>query len=102
MDQKQTQANSPESGTPNPDRTTIALTRRGLLKLLPAAGVAGLAVKLPLTTLAQSAVTPSPSPAQSPSPSPAPTPQKITKEMLQQTEKVIGIELTDAQETMAL
>jgi len=69
--------------------------RRNFVKLLPALGAAGLvASKLPLDTLAQTA-TPSPSP----SPTPAP---RITKEMLQQAEKLIGIELTDAQEAMAL
>src|SRR5688572_16334663 len=69
--------------------------RRNFVKLLPALGAAGLvASKLPLDTLAQTA-TPSPSP----SPTPAP---RITKEMMRQAEKLIGIELTDAQEAMAL
>ena len=65
-------------------------TRRTFVKLLPALG-AGLAVtKLPLDGLAQT-----------PSPSPTPAP-RITKEMMHQAEKLIGIELTDAQEAMAL
>jgi Asp-tRNA(Asn)/Glu-tRNA(Gln) amidotransferase A subunit family amidase len=69
--------------------------RRNFVKLLPALGAAGLvASKLPVDTLAQTA-TPSPSP----SPTPAP---RITKEMMRQAEKLIGIELTDAQEAMAL
>ena len=72
-------------------------TRRAFIKTLPALGVAGLtATKLPLDTLAQT-----PSPVPSPSPSPTPTP-RITKEMMNQAEKLIGIELTDAQEAMAL
>src|SRR6188474_2973052 len=74
-------------------------TRRTFVKLLPAMGAAGLAAtKLPLDALAQ---TPSPTPVPSPSPSPTPTP-RITKEMMHQAEKLIGIELTDAQEAMAL
>src|SRR2546430_7033634 len=72
--------------------------RRNFGKLLPAAGAAGLAVsKSPLTALAQM-----PTPAASPSPRPSPTPLRITKEMMHNAEKLIGIELTDAQETMAL
>jgi len=67
------------------------------MKLLPALGAAGLTVpNLPLETLAQ---TPSPTPSPSPSPTPAP---RVTKEMMHQAEKLIGIELTDAQEAMAL
>jgi len=73
------------------------VNRRNFVKLLPAVGVAGLtAAKLPLDVLAQ---TPSPTPSPSPSPTP---PLRITKEMMQATEKLIGIELTDAQEAMAL
>ena len=74
-------------------------TRRTFVKLLPALGAAGLAAtKLPLDALAQ---TPSPTPVPSPSPSPTP-PLRVTKEMMHQAEKLIGIELTDAQEAMAL
>jgi Asp-tRNA(Asn)/Glu-tRNA(Gln) amidotransferase A subunit family amidase len=76
-------------------------TRRSFVKLLPALGAAGLtATKLPLDALAQ---TPSSSPTPTPSPSPSPTPApRITKEMMHEAEKLIGIELTDAQEAMAL
>src|SRR4026209_39533 len=74
-------------------------TRRTFVKLLPALGAAGLtATKLPLDALAQ---TPSPTPVPSPSPSPTPA-LRITKEIMRQAEKVMGIELTDAQEAMAL
>jgi Asp-tRNA(Asn)/Glu-tRNA(Gln) amidotransferase A subunit family amidase len=77
-------------------RTSI--NRRNFVKVLPAAGAAVVAVsKSPLKALAQ---TPSPTPA--PSASPSPTPLRITKEMMHNAEKLIGIELTDAQETMAL
>src|SRR5687767_15896057 len=73
--------------------------RRNFVKLLPALGAAGLTVsKLPLDALAQ---TPSPTPLPSPSPSPTPAP-RITKEMMRQAEKLIGIEFNDAQEAMAL
>src|SRR5215212_6166653 len=75
-------------------------SRRTFVKLLPALGAAGLTVsKLPLEAVV--AQTPSPTPAPSPSPSPTPAP-RITKEMMHQAEKLIGIELTDAQEAMAL
>ena len=78
-------------------KTTVA--RRTFVKLLPALGAVGLTVsKLPLEALAQTA---SPTPVPSPSPSPTPAP-RITKEMMHQAEKLIGIELTDAQEAMAL
>ncbi len=80
-------------------RTSRRTSRRTFVKLLPALGAAGLTVsKLPLDALAQ---TPSPTPVPSPSPSPTPAP-RITKEMMHQAEKLIGIELNDAQEAMAL
>ena len=73
------------------------LDRRNFVRLLPAVGVAGLtATKLPLDVLAQ---TPTPTPSPSPSPTP---PLRVTKDMMRATEKLIGIELTDAQEAMAL
>ena len=74
-------------------------TRRMFCETAPGARRAGFAAtNLPLDALAQ---TPSPTPVPSPSPSPTPTP-RITKEMMHQAEKLIGIELTDAQEAMAL
>jgi Asp-tRNA(Asn)/Glu-tRNA(Gln) amidotransferase A subunit family amidase len=80
-------------------KTKANASRRNFVKLLPALGAAGLvASKLPLDTLAQTAT---PTPVPSPSPSPTPPP-RITKEMMKQAEKLIGIELTDAQEAMAL
>jgi Asp-tRNA(Asn)/Glu-tRNA(Gln) amidotransferase A subunit family amidase len=83
----------------NKRMTKTNVNRRSFVKLLPAVGVAGLAVtKLPLDVLAQ---TPTPTPLPSPSPSPTP-PLRVTKEMMHATEKLIGIELTDAQEAMAL
>ena len=82
-----------------PERKTqkhSGINRRAFVKLLPAAGAAGLTVSgLPLKALAQ---TPTPTP----SPRPSPTPLRITKDMMHNAEKVIGIELTDKQEDMAL
>ena len=79
------------------NKTKANLDRRNFVKLLPALGAAGLTVSnLPRETLAQ---TPSPTPSPSPSPTPVP---RVTKEMMHQAEKLIGIELTDAQEAMAL
>src|SRR5438552_9857574 len=75
-----------------------SIDRRSFVKLLPAAGAAGLTVAgLPLKALAQT-----PTPTSSPSPRPSPTPLRITKEMMHNAEKVIGIEFTDKQEDMAL
>ncbi len=81
------------------------LDRRTFVKLVPAFGAAAIAA--PHLSLSSAlAQTPSPvaSPAPSPvaSPSPTPAPLRVTKEMLHQAEKLIGIELTDAQEAMAL
>jgi Asp-tRNA(Asn)/Glu-tRNA(Gln) amidotransferase A subunit family amidase len=77
-------------------RTSI--NRRNFVKALPAAGAAAIAVsKAPLKALAQ---TPSPTPP--PSASPSPTPPRITKDMMHNAEKLIGLEYTDAQETQAL
>jgi len=83
-----------KSGPKSQKRSGIG--RRSFVKLLPAAGAAGLVVSSsPLKALAQ---TPTPSPT----PRPSPTPLRITKEMMHNAEKVIGIELTDKQEEMAL
>ena len=67
-------------------------SRRNFVKLLPAMGAAGL--------LAPKSLSQTPVPSQTPIPSPTPAP-RITKEMMHQAEKLIGIELTDAQEAMA-
>src|SRR6266700_2776257 len=76
--------------------TRTNLDRRTFVKLLPAAGAAGLAVSSsPLKALAQTA-TPTPSPR------PSPAPMRITRDMMHDAEKLIGIELTDKQEDMAL
>jgi len=69
------------------------------VKLVPILGAA--AVIAPHVSTA-SAQAPSPSPTPLPSPSPSPTPLRVTKDMLRQAEKLIGIELSDAHEAMAL
>jgi Asp-tRNA(Asn)/Glu-tRNA(Gln) amidotransferase A subunit family amidase len=73
--------------------------RRKFVKLVPAIGAVALTAPSLTKALGQT-VTPSPSP--SPTSSPTPPPLRVTKEMLRNAEKMIGIELTDAQEAMAL
>jgi Asp-tRNA(Asn)/Glu-tRNA(Gln) amidotransferase A subunit family amidase len=74
------------------------VNRRSFVKLVPAIGAAVLsAPQLAASALAQTAT---PTPTASPSPTPAPL--RVNKDMLKQAEKLIGIELSDAQEAMAL
>src|ERR1041385_6829876 len=73
------------------------VNRRTFVKLVPAIGAAALTAPSLKTALAQT-----PTPTASPTPSPTPAPLRVTKEMLSNAEKLIGIELTDAQESMAL
>ncbi|MDQ1639692.1 MAG: hypothetical protein QOF62_3031 [Pyrinomonadaceae bacterium] len=84
--------------TTTSNKRSYELDRRSFLKIGPVVGVS--AIVAPQLAVSSSAQTPSPSPL--PSPSPSPTPLRVTKEMLQQAEKLIGLELTDAQEAMAL
>src|SRR5689334_21363310 len=80
-----------------PAKKRAGLDRRTFVKALPALGIAGVAAtQMPFNALAQ---TPTPTPSPSPSPTPA---LRVTKEMMDQTEKLMGVELTDAQEAMAL
>lgn len=80
---------------------TSTLNRRTFVKLVPALGAAALAT--PHLNIASAlAQAPSPTPSPTPLPSPTPAPLRVTKDMLRQAEKLIGIELTDAQEAMAL
>lgn len=93
MKKKRTELNKP--GTK--EKSKAGVDRRSFVKLLPALGAAGLAASnLPRSAVAQ---TPTPSPLPSPSPTPAP---RITKDMLHTAEKLMGLEFTDAQESMAL
>ncbi len=83
----------PKKSTALPE--TVSVNRRAFVKLVPALGAAALvAPHLSISSaLAQ---------GPSPSPSPTPAPLRVTRDMLRQAEKLIGIELTDAQEAMAL
>jgi Asp-tRNA(Asn)/Glu-tRNA(Gln) amidotransferase A subunit family amidase len=82
---------------------TKSLNRRTFVKLVPALGAAALATPhLNITSSLAQSPTPTPSPIPAPSPSPTPAPLRVTKDMLRQAEKLIGIEFTDAQEAMAL
>jgi Asp-tRNA(Asn)/Glu-tRNA(Gln) amidotransferase A subunit family amidase len=89
------------------DAERDGLDRRTFVKLVPAFGVAAIAVPhLNITSALAQGPSPTPSPTASPtplaSPSPTPAPLRVTKDMLRQAEKLIGIEFTDAQEAMAL
>lgn len=67
------------------------IDRRSFVKLLPAAGAVGLAAPGLLVASAEPALRQQPQPA-----------QRVTKEMMHAAEQLIGIELNDAQEAMAL
>jgi Asp-tRNA(Asn)/Glu-tRNA(Gln) amidotransferase A subunit family amidase len=67
------------------------INRRSFVKLLPAAGAAGVAI-------AGSDAPPAAAIAQAQQQ----TPQRVTREMLRAAEQLIGVELTEAQEAMAL
>jgi Asp-tRNA(Asn)/Glu-tRNA(Gln) amidotransferase A subunit family amidase len=83
--------NEPTAKQSKKQKAGTSKSRRSFVKLLPALGAAGLvATKVPLDVLAQT-----------PTPSPSPAP-RITKDMLHTTEKLFGLEFTDAQEAMAL
>lgn len=74
-------------------KSMAQLDRRNFVRLLPTAGVL-------LPEVFRSAVAQNPIPAQ---PVPArPTTDRITAEILHEAEKMIGLELTEAQEKMAL
>jgi len=75
----------------NKGRRTRGVDRRTFVKMLPAVGVAGIAA-----THVEAKLPAAPEPQQ------AQTSQRVTKEMLHAAEQLIGIELTDAQEAMAL
>jgi Asp-tRNA(Asn)/Glu-tRNA(Gln) amidotransferase A subunit family amidase len=78
----------------NTAEKSAKINRRSFVKLLPAAGIVGAA----MTNLdAQPGV--AIANAQQAQPQ---TPQKVTKEILHAAEQLIGVELTDAQEAMAL
>ncbi|MCI0488045.1 MAG: amidase [Blastocatellia bacterium] len=87
-----------ESNAPNVDKQGVRVDRRSFVKSLPAVGAATLAasyIDAPLVI------------AQRQNPPPGVTgqaqaPRRVTKEMLQSAERLIGVELTDAHREMAL
>lgn len=82
---------------------TKCLNRRTFVKLVPALGAAAIATPhLNIASALAQGPSPTPVPTSMPSPSPTPAPLRVTKDMLRQAERLIGIELTDAQEAMAL
>jgi Asp-tRNA(Asn)/Glu-tRNA(Gln) amidotransferase A subunit family amidase len=81
-----------EDPEPKKSRRNKGLDRRTFVKMLPAIGVAGLAAPHLDVALAEAV-------QQTQAPQP---PQRVTKETLHAAEQLIGIDLTDAQETMAL
>ncbi|MBS1789920.1 MAG: amidase [Acidobacteria bacterium] len=74
--------------------TDAKLNRRSFVKLLPAAGAAGLTITAPDSAAAQTRGVAGGGTQQDN--------QRITREMMQAAEKLIGVELTEAQENMAL
>ncbi|MDX2045032.1 MAG: amidase [Acidobacteriota bacterium] len=70
------------------------LNRRSFVKLLPAAGAAGLTITNPDSAAAQARNAQGGGTQQ--------TAQRVTREMMQAAEKIIGLEFTEAHENMAL
>src|SRR5262245_56876070 len=87
---KNTHARRPANTAEKPAK----INRRSFVKLLPAAGLTGAAI----TNLDA----PSGAAIASAQQTQQQTAQKVTKETLRAAEQLIGIELTDAQEAMAL
>jgi Asp-tRNA(Asn)/Glu-tRNA(Gln) amidotransferase A subunit family amidase len=81
-----------EDRKPKTNRPNRELDRRTFVKMLPAAGVAGLAAAHLDVSMAEAVQTP-----QAAQPA-----QRVTKEMFHAAQQLIGVELNDAQETMAL
>ncbi len=83
----------------------VCVNRRAFVKLVPTLGAAALVVPhlhISPTLKQVPSPTPLPTPSPTPSPTPTPAPLRVTKDMLRQAEKLIGIELSDAQKAMAL
>ena len=78
-----------KSRSPRSPKCGQQIDRRSFVKLIPAAGAAGM-------TITEGDVT------SVPAQQPAPGSQRITQEMLASAEKLIGIELTDAHAALAL
>ena len=83
--------NKKDTRKKNTNRRNNNLDRRTFVKMLPAAGVAGFAASNLDLAVAEVQQPQATQPA-----------QRVTKEMLHAAEQLIGVELNDAQETMAL
>ena len=95
-------SNDPEVSRPDSDNRQISIDRRSFVKLLPAAGAAGISAarfRRPLRGETDR-VPASNFDRQSAAPTQPPGP--VSKDALHTAEQLIGIELTEAQETMAL
>src|SRR5882762_691972 len=86
---KKSQRTAGRSGSPRSEQSESGkVNRRSFVKLLPALGAAGFAAARMPAIFGQTA---------------QPTaPLRVSKELLEAYEKLIGIELNDAQEAMAL
>lgn len=103
MKKPESKRKRPEKSAASPE--AVSVNRRAFVKLVPTLGAAALvAPHLRISPALAQAPSPTASPTALPTPSPSPTPAplRVTKDMLRQAEKLIGIELTDAQEAMAL
>jgi Asp-tRNA(Asn)/Glu-tRNA(Gln) amidotransferase A subunit family amidase len=97
---KKTRAKKPTAAS-----ELVSLNRRAFVRLVPTLTAAALVVphlRVPAALAQVPSPTPLPMLSPTPSPTPTPVPLRVTKDMLRQTEKLIGIELSDAQEAMAL
>jgi Asp-tRNA(Asn)/Glu-tRNA(Gln) amidotransferase A subunit family amidase len=94
---KKTDSKKKRSSKPASAGDPGCFDRRAFVKLVPALGAVALVTPQlnPGVVLAQ---TPTPSPT----PTPTPAPLRVTKDMLRQAEKLIGLEFSDAEEAMAL
>ena len=100
---KKSESKKKSAGKVSTESVTRGLNRRTFVKLVPALGAAAIATPhLNIASALAQGPSPTPAPTSMPSPSPTPAPLRVTKDMLRQAEKLIGIELTDAQEAMAL
>jgi Asp-tRNA(Asn)/Glu-tRNA(Gln) amidotransferase A subunit family amidase len=82
---------SPRQTASSNKKSRSKIARREFVKILPALGAAGLAAPATLAATVEAETQQPPA-----------APQRISKEMLHTAEQLIGIELTDAQEAMAL
>src|SRR5690348_9032059 len=88
---RQTMKKSSRNPSASKNETSTKLARREFVKIFPATVAASLAAPVALASSLEAEAQQTPQ-----------TPQRISKEMLHTAEQLIGLELTDAQEAMAL